>query len=131
MRSRGLVLPPLLTVPVELLAAATVPSMLLLLGMQLGRNGRPTRPFLLAGVALLRLLGSPALAWVLIRFFQLPPAAIQAGIVEAAMPSAVLTSILATQYEVEPEFVSGAILLTTVLCPLTLTPILGALLQGP
>ncbi len=128
LRSQNLSLPPLLAVPVGLLAAATIPSMLLLLGMQLGKNGRPTRPGLLASTAMLRLLISPALALVLTRAFQLPPAAAQAGILEAAMPSAVLTSILATQYDVEPEFVAGAILLTTALSPLTLVPIIGALL---
>jgi predicted permease len=43
------------------------------------------------------------------------------------MPSAVLNSILATQYDVEPDFVSSAILVTTLLSPLTLTPLLQAL----
>ena len=128
LRAEGVSLPPLLALPVGLLAAATIPSMLLLLGMQLGRNGRPTRPLLLGMTAFLRLVVSPALAWVFAGLFRLPPAAAQAGILEAAMPSAVLASILASQYDVEPEFVSGAILLTTVLSPLSLTPILHALL---
>jgi predicted permease len=124
LRSLSLTLPPLLAVPVEMLAVAAIPSMLLLLGMQLGRNGRPTRPGLLALTVSLRLLVSPALAWGFSGLFRLPPAAAQASILEAAMPSAVLASILASQYDVEPEFVSGAILLTTILSPLTLTPIL-------
>ena len=127
LRSQHLSLPPVLAAPVGLLAAATIPSMLLLLGMQLGRNGRPTRPGLLGLTAVLRLVVSPALAWGFAQWFRLPPAAAQAGILEAAMPSAVLTSILAAQYDVEPEFVSGAILLTTVLSPLTLVPILSLL----
>jgi hypothetical protein len=124
LRSLSLTLPPLLAVPVEMLAVAAIPSMLLLLGMQLGRNGRPTRPGLLALTVSLRLLVSPALAWGFSGLLRLPPAAAQASILEAAMPSAVLASILASQYDVEPEFVSGAILLTTILSPLTLTPIL-------
>jgi predicted permease len=43
------------------------------------------------------------------------------------MPTAVLNSILASQYDVEPEFVSSAILFTTLLSPLTLTPLIQAL----
>jgi predicted permease len=126
LHSRGVSLPPLLAVPVGLLAAATIPSMLLLLGMQLGRNGRPTRPGLLGRQPSCACC-FPALAWTFVQVFRLPPAAAQAGILEAAMPSAVLASILATQYDVEPEFVSGAILLTTVLSPLTLVPLLSVL----
>lgn len=116
--------PPVVMVPIELLARATIPSMLILLGMQLAANGRPIRPRLLLGVSAIRLLVSPLLAWGLVSLFQVSGTAAQVTILEAAMPTAVLASILATQYEVEPEFVSGAILLTTVISPLTLTPLL-------
>jgi predicted permease len=127
LHSAGTSLPPVVAVPVELLAAAAIPSMLLLLGMQLSGNGRPLRLGWLSLIAGLRLIVSPALAWVLAGAFRLPPAAFQAGVLEAAMPSAVLNSILATQFDVEPEFVSSAILLTTVLSPLTLAPLIQAL----
>ncbi len=127
LNSAGTSLPPVVAVPAELLAAAAIPSMLLLLGMQLSGNGRPLRLGWLSLIAGLRLIVSPALAWVLAGALRLPPAAFQAGVLEAAMPSAVLNSILATQFDVEPEFVSSAILLTTVLSPLTLAPLIQAL----
>jgi hypothetical protein len=92
--------------------------------MQLAANGRPIRPRLLLGVSAVRLLLSPLIAWGLVSVFQVSGTAAQVTILEAAMPTAVLASILATQYEVEPEFVSGAILLTTLISPLTLTPLL-------
>jgi hypothetical protein len=101
--------------------------MLLLLGMQLSGNGRRAHIGLLGLVAVMRLVVSPLIAWGLTASFGLPAAAVQAGILEAAMPSAVLNSILATQYDVEPDFVSSAILVTTLLSPLTLTPLLQAL----
>jgi hypothetical protein len=101
--------------------------MLLLLGMQLSGYGRRDHIGLLGIVAGLRLVVSPLIAWALTAAFRFPPAAVQAGILEAAMPSAVLNSILATQFDIEPEFVSSAILVTTLLSPLTLTPLLQVL----
>jgi predicted permease len=120
-------LPPALSVPVNLLAGAAIPSMLLLLGMQLSGNGRPLRYGWLALVAGLRFIVSPLVAWFLLPLFRLPPTGVQAALLESAMPTAVLNSILATQFDVEPEFVSSAILLTTVLSPLVLAPLIGAL----
>ncbi len=43
------------------------------------------------------------------------------------MPSAVVNIVIATEYDVEPEFVTGAVLVTTLLSPLSLTPLLAAL----
>lgn len=129
LRSLEVTLPQPVAIPIDLLAGAAIPSMLVLLGMQLGANGRAIRPRVLAGTAAVRLILSPALAWAVIWVLKLEPVAARATILEAAMPTAVLTSILASQYEVEPEFVSGAILLTTLLSPLTLAPLL-LILQG-
>jgi predicted permease len=124
-------LPPAVEVPVGLLARAAVPSMLLLLGMQLRGNGRREHAGLLALVAAGRLVLSPLIAWGLTALYAFPPPALQAGILEAAMPTAVVNSILASQYDVEPEFVSSAILVTTVISPLTLTPLLQVLTGIP
>jgi predicted permease len=125
--SSGVELPSVIQVPVSLLAAGSVPSMLLLLGMQLSGNGHKSHLGLLAVVAATRLVVSPLVAWAMTSFVRFPPAAVQASILESAMPSAVLNSILATQYDVEPEFVSSAILVTTLISPFTLTPLLQAL----
>jgi predicted permease len=51
----------------------------------------------------------------------------QAVVLEAGMPVAVLTTILATEFDVEPTFVTTAVLITTLLSPLTLTPLLAIL----
>ena len=127
LHSAEVTLPPFVEVPVGLLAGAAVPSMLLLLGMQLSGNGHRSHIGLLGLVSAARLVVSPLIAWGLTAAFRFPPTAVQAGILEAAMPSAVLNSILAAQYDVEPEFVSSAILVTTLLSPLTLTPLLQSL----
>jgi predicted permease len=54
-------------------------------------------------------------------------AAFQAGMVEAAVPTAITATVLATEYDIEPAFVTTAVLISTLLSPLTLTPILAYL----
>ena len=73
----------------------------------------------------LRLAGGALVAVVLARGFGLEGAAQQAGILQASMPTAVITIILATEYDVEPAFVTSVVFLTTLVSPLTLTPLLS------
>jgi hypothetical protein len=78
----------------------------------------------------LRLVGGALFGLLLARLIGLDGAARQAGVLEAAMPSAVISIILATEYDVEPEFVTSVVFATTILCPLTLTPLLSILGAG-
>ncbi|MBM3122335.1 MAG: AEC family transporter [Chloroflexi bacterium] len=128
-RSLGGELPYSLSRPVELLASAAVPLMILILGMQLGHAGLPKERGLLAGATALRLIAAPAMAWGLAILFQLSPVARQAGILEAAMPTAVLNTVIALEYRIQPAFVTGAVLVSTLVSPLTITPLI-ALLGG-
>lgn len=112
---------------VSLLSDAAIPCMLVLLGMQLVNirlNGRAL-PLVLTGS--MRLLIAPLLAFGLTRLFGMTGPSYQAVVLEAAMPVAVLTTILATEFDAEPSFVTAAVLVTTLLSPLTLTPLLAFL----
>jgi hypothetical protein len=112
---------------ITLLSNAAIPCMLVLLGMQLVNirvNGH-VRPLLLTSS--MRLLVAPALAYGLTRLFGITGPAQQAVVLEAGMPVAVLTTILATEFDTEPTFVTTAVLITTLLSPLTLTPLLALL----
>ncbi len=112
---------------VTLLSNAAIPCMLVLLGMQLVNihwNGH-VRPLIVTSS--MRLLIAPALAFGLTRLFGMTGPASQAVILEAGMPVAVLTTILATEFDAEPSFVTTAVLVTTLLSPLTLTPLLAIL----
>ncbi|MGD2162656.1 MAG: AEC family transporter [Anaerolineales bacterium] len=112
---------------IDLLSAATITVMLLVLGMQIGRTGLPIYLGPLSIVILIRLILSPTLAWLLSPIFQIPDLARSTSIIEAGMPSAVVNSILALKFNTEPEFVTGAILITTLLSPISLTLILSLL----
>jgi len=120
-------LPGPLATGVHLLAGACVPVFLLVLGMQLhgARLAGPVRPLLFA--AALRLGGGALAGMLLAPAFGLAGEARQAGVLQSAMPSAVIGTILASEYDVEPAFVTSAVLLTTLLSPLTLTPLLARL----
>ncbi len=112
---------------VTLLSNAAIPCMLVLLGMQLVniRLDGHIKPLILTSS--MRLLIAPAVAFGLTRLFGMTGPAQQAVVLEAGMPVAVLTTILATEFDAEPTFVTTAVLVTTLLSPLTLTPLLAFL----
>ena len=112
---------------VTLLTNAAIPCMLVLLGMQLVniRLDGHIKPLILTSS--MRLLIAPMLAFGLTRLFGMSGAAQQAVVLEAGMPVAVLTTILATEFDTAPTFVTTAVLITTLLSPLTLTPLLAFL----
>ena len=124
LRALNISLPQAISRPIELLAAAMIPMMLLVLGMQIGKSGYPKRLGLLSIVVALRLVLSPIVAWFMASALRMPIIGMQVGIIESAMPTAVIASILALQYDSEPDFVTGAILVSTLISPITLTPLL-------
>ena len=75
----------------------------------------------------MRLLVCPLLAVLFLPLFGLAGPARQAITIEAGMPAAVLTTMLATEFNSEPSFVTAAVFVTTLLSPLTLTPLLSFL----
>jgi predicted permease len=123
----GWSLPLPLSRTVQMFSDASIPCFLVILGMQLYGNGwrGPVRPLALAAGA--RLVLSPAIGLVLVGLFGLAGPARQAGVLQAAMPAAVINIVLATEYDVEPQFVTSAVFATTLLSPITLTPLLSYL----
>ena len=124
LRAFDINIPQAISRPIELIALAMIPMMLLVLGMQISKAGPPKRLGLLSIVVALRLILSPIVAWFMANALRMPIIGVQAGVLESAMPTAVLASILALQYDSEPDFVTGAILVSTFLSPITLTPLL-------
>lgn len=113
--------------PVDLLASAAIPTMLVLLGLQLQETSFKSKWRALSLAAGLRLAVAPILAFVVSGPFGLEGAALQAGITEAAMPTAVMAAVLGIEFEIEPAFITTVVTLTTLLSPLSLTPLLAIL----
>jgi len=124
---QGWQLPLFLDRAVSMAANATIPCMLVLLGIQLQRARWTGQTQALTTAVTLRLLASPIIAVGLSVLFGLHGPARQARILEASMPSAVLSTIIATEFDLEPAFVTSVVFVTTILSPLTITPLLSYL----
>ena len=115
--------------PIGLLGDATIPMMLLVLGMQMAQATRVERPGALAAAVSVSLIGGPLVAFALARTLGLNGAAFQAAMIQASMPAAVITTILALEFDAAPAFVAGVVVVSTVLSPLTLTGLIAYLQQ--
>jgi hypothetical protein len=120
--------PPVVMRPIQLLSGASLPCMILVLGMQMERADKIEQPVLVGVASVLSLIVTPLLAWGLVQTLGLSGAARQAAMIQSSMPTAVVTTILALEYQVAPTFVTGTVFLTTLLSPFTVT-VLIALLQ--
>jgi len=110
---------------VTLMAGALIPVMLLTLGVQLAEMGRPRIDRHVIGASLVRLLVSPALALALAPLCGLAGVERSVGIVQAAMPAAVLTSLIALEHDLIPDFVTTVVLFSTIASAVTLTIVLA------
>jgi malate permease and related proteins len=109
---------------IELAANGTIPLMLILLGVELTRvefSGSLRAMQLSVG---LRLLVAPFVALLLTGVFDIQGFARQGSVTEASMPSMVSSTVLATEYNLDSRLVTAIIFISTILSPLTLTPLL-------
>jgi predicted permease len=125
----GIHLPLAITRPIALLSDAALPMMILVLGMQLERATLPERPSLVGVAVAISLVVAPIVAIGLTSFLGIQGAARQAAVILSSMPVAVVTTILAVEFDVTPAFVTSAVFASTLLSPLTLTPLIAYLRQ--
>ena len=123
-------LPPALSRSSQLLADASIPLMLVLLGLQLGGFAKPDRWRLLLTGTAIRLLVAPLLAIFCATLLNLVGAARFAFILQAGMPTAVLTLILAYEFDTDRDLALNLIMTTTLLSPITLTLLIYLLQSG-
>ena len=108
-----------------LLADAMIPVMLVTLGVQLARVGRPQINSDVVIASVVRLLGGPILAAILAIPFGLSGLAQSTGIIQASMPAAVLTVIIAIEYDLVPGLVTTTVLFSTLASLVTVTLVLA------
>jgi predicted permease len=116
--------------PIAMMSDAALPMMILVLGMQLERATRPDRPLMVAAAVALSIVLTPLAAIAIAHLIGLRGAAFQAGVLQASMPTAVVTTILALEYDVAPNFVTSVVALSTLLSPLTVTVLIAYLQRG-
>ena len=123
----GLRFPSPIRTSIDLLSAAALPVMMLVLGMQFERTARPERPLLVALASVLTLVVSPLIAFALADVIGLAGSGRQAAILEASMPAAIMTTVLALEYDASPSFVTAVVFATTLASPITVTLIIAML----
>ncbi len=120
----GIQLPLPVSRTIEIAANGAIPVMLILLGLELTRI-QWSHNFRALGLGVLtKLLIAPLVGLLLASLFGLQHTARQGSVLEASMPAAVATTVVATEYKLEPSLVTAIVFLGTVLSPLTLTPLI-------
>ena len=124
----GGVVAPLFTA-VDLVADATIPVFLLVLGMQLtevgGTAGMRDPGVWLATAT--RLVAAAPIAYGMGRLFALDDLSARVGMVEACMPAAVYCVILAYEFDAQPQWVTAVVVTSTLASTVTLTVLLSLL----
>jgi malate permease and related proteins len=120
----GAVLPAPLLRTIELAAGGSIPMMLVLLGLELTRVEWTNSMRALGLGALLRLLAGPIVGILLTKVYNIHGAARNGSILQASMPTAVVTTVLASEYNLQPSLVTAIVFVGTLISPLTLTPLI-------
>ncbi len=123
----GFDLPAAVDAPIGLLADAALPMMLLVLGFQIGRGLTVTELPSLVVAVVVRLIGAAGLAYAMTLAFGLDGVEQRVVIVMAAMPTAIFTTIVATQFRANPQFVTAGVVAGTLASLATLTGLLALL----
>ncbi len=119
---------------VDMAANAAIPGMIAVLGIQLSRtvkNGLPAIRGKLKTASIsaaLRLLLAPAIAVPLTLLFGLSGLSRDVALVQASMPTAVISGVLATEFGADAEHVTATILLSTLASIITLSILLSLII---
>ena len=109
---------------IDIAANGAVPSMIVLLGLELTRIEWSHNFRALSVGVLTKLLLGPVVGLLIASLFGLQGFEKQANVIQAAMPAAVATTVIANEYRLESSLVTAIVFLGTILSPLTLTPLI-------
>lgn len=113
-----------------LLSDAMIPTMLLVLGLQLREAGRLDLGARVWAACTVRLVGGALLAVPLAGLIGLTGLTRDAGILQASMPAAVLIAIVAGEHRVAPRFATSVVFLSTLASLVTLSLLMAYLPPG-
>ena len=118
-------LPTTIAEPARILGNAAVPSMLMVLGIQLATRLSLEDLGSLTAAVFLRLVVSAGAGYLITLALGIDGTLQQVLVVVSAMPTAVFTTILANQFQAKPAFVTNGVVLGTLLSLVTLTAIIS------
>jgi predicted permease len=112
---------------ITLVGEATLPMMLIVLGLQLGTGVQFEAPGLIAITTVLRLVVSPIMAYGLGLALGLSGVSLAVGVMLSGMPTAVHTTITALEFNSRPSLVVGVVVASSVASLATLSVLLTLL----
>ena len=107
--------------PIDMMADAAIPCMLLLLGYQLSNGLKEINLKDLVLLNITRLILSIPVVYLITIVFNITDIAQNTLIVMAAMPTAVFTVLLATEFGTKGQYVANSVITSTLLSMITLT----------
>ncbi|HNA88307.1 MAG TPA: AEC family transporter [Anaerolineales bacterium] len=123
-KATGTAIPLPLARTIEIAANGAIPAMIILLGLELSKiEWSHSWRALGLGVSI-KLLAGPLVGLLIAGLLGLSGHTRQGTVIEAAMPAAVATTVVATEYKLEPSLVTAIVFLGTIFSPLTLTPLI-------
>ncbi|MDI2589399.1 AEC family transporter [Psychrobacillus sp. NEAU-3TGS] len=106
---------------IGLVADASIPTVMLVLGMQLAVISRKKVAYRYVSVAtVIRMVISPVIAALVVYFMPLNDMIKTVFIIQASMPTAANTTLLALQFGTEPDLVSFTTFVTTIISIITI-----------
>ena len=117
-------LPGLVEIPLDILADAAIPTMVIVLGIQLARASWKEDLVPAGAASVVRLLLSPLLALGVTLLLGIDGVTQQTVVVLAGMPTAVYVTILATEFDARPQRVTSAVALSTAVSLVTSTALI-------
>ena len=121
----GVTLPTFVLSAIALPAQASIPVMLLVLGMNLAGTSRIERPTLVGIAVVTRLVIGTIVGWLLIEALGIGGVARGVLLVGSAMPTAVFTILTATQFSARPRFVGDVVVASTLVSIITVTAVVA------
>lgn len=117
---KGLVLPSFLANAIEFLANATVPLIMLSIGLSLEVADLSKHKLAIGTVALIKLALSPLLAFAVAQALGMSGTDLGITTLEASMPPAMIVMVIGLRYGLDTDFIPAAIVATTMISLLTI-----------
>lgn len=110
---------------ISMVADASIPTVMLVLGMQLAAIQRKRVAYrYVSAVTIIRMVASPAIATIILLFMPVNDLLRAVLILQTAMPAAANTTMFALQFGTEPDLVSFTTFITTIISIITIPIVL-------
>ncbi|MBI5017663.1 MAG: AEC family transporter [Deltaproteobacteria bacterium] len=124
----GLTVPSPLLKGITLLGEASIPVLMVILGMQLERTRVAGAPASLTAATVLRLAVAPCIAWGLTAAFGYQGLERKVLILQTSTPAAVLPLLYAMRFKCRPDWIASNLLVSTLASAVSLSVVLALLL---